>query len=110
MDQIADLLNVGSLTGTRVSDASSVTLSQLGGFASGQNGNLTISLSEDAFAACGIELTTGRTVSGVLTGRIDSASNIQVFTREGRHIAGSIPDAAQIANWQSQMDGSAAFH
>ena len=110
MDQIADLLNVGSLTGTRVSDASSVTLSQLGGFASGQNGNLTISLSEDAFAACGIELTTGRTVSGVLTGRIDTASNIQVFTREGRHIAGSTPDTAQIANWQSQMDGSAAFH
>ena len=71
MDQIADLLNVGSLTGTRVSDASSVTLSQLGGFASGQSGNLTISLSEDAFAACGIELTTGRTVSGVVTGRIE---------------------------------------
>lgn len=110
MSQIADLLNVGSMTGTNVSTGATVKLSELGGFASGANGNLTISLTEDRFDSAGIDLTTGRTVSSVVTPRTGTASNIQIFTREGRHIAGSVPDSTQIANWQSQMDSYAAFN
>ena len=110
MRQISDLLNVGSLTGEKVSDGSSVKLSELGGFASGANGDLTISLSDNRFSSGGISLTTGRTVSAVITNKIDQASNIQIFTREGRHIAGSTPTDTKIAYWQSQMDESAAFN
>jgi flagellar hook-associated protein 1 FlgK len=110
MNQIADLLNLGSMTGTNVSTGATVKLSELGGYASGANGNLTISLTENRFASAGIDLTTGRTVSAVVTPRTGTASNIQIFTREGRHIAGSVPDNAQITNWQSQMDSNAAFN
>ncbi len=110
MKQIADLLNVGSMTGTNVSTGATVTLKDLGGFAAGQSGNLTVSLSEDSFASGGIELTTGRTVSAVVTSKIDRASNIQIFTRDGRHIAGSTPDEYQIAAWQAQMSEHAAFN
>ena len=101
---------MGSLTGVKVSDGSAFKLSELGGFASGANGDLTISLSENRFSSGGISLTTGRTVSAVLTNRVDEASNIQIFTREGRHVAGSTPTDSKIAYWQSQMDESGAFN
>ena len=109
MRQISDLLNAGGLTGVKVSDGSSVKLSELGGFASGANGNLTISLSDNRFSLVALH---SRLEDGIgrLTNKIDEASNIQIFTREGRHIAGSTPTDSKIAYWQSQMNESGAFN
>ena len=110
MRQIADLLNVGSMTGTVVGSGATVRLSELGGVASGADGNLTISLSEDRFVSAGISLTTGRTVSSVITNRIDAASDVQIFTREGRQIAGATLSSSEITAMQAVMDANAAFN
>ena len=56
-------------------------------FASGNAGNLTLSLASGDFAT-GATITVGASTIDVKQSS-DTASNIQIFTREGRHIAGS---------------------
>jgi flagellar hook-associated protein FlgK len=87
--QIARLMNVGALKATNGVDAGEFTLSEIGGFASGANGNLNISLHTDAFNSGNSTFNNYPNISGLVSDRIDSASDIQVFTREGRHIAGT---------------------
>ena len=45
---IADLMNIGVIVGTNASTGEVLNLSQLGGFASGKDGNLNISLSSSS--------------------------------------------------------------
>ena len=109
LEQISNLLNQGAITGTVSGTGATATLSSLGGFASGVNGNLTISLSEDSFNSGNVQMSTGRMLAGTTSSREADVSNIQIFTREGRHIAGSTPEsswASLIASGQPFYDGA----
>ena len=92
--QIADLLNAGVLR-----SAAGKSLAELGGYAAGSAGQLTLSFAEvevtgDALLGTG----SGQMVTGLLSGREETISDIQIFTREGRHIAGTALSATEIAN------------
>jgi flagellar hook-associated protein 1 FlgK len=93
--KIAHLMNIGALKATNTVDVdddgnpAEFTMSDLGGVVSGQSGNLNISLNTNAITAGTISIDNYPDVNGVTTARIDSASDIQVFTRDGRHVAGS---------------------
>ena len=88
--EIADLLNKGVIQLVNGADNSSASLKDIGGFASGDGGKITIALAEDEFAGeTALRLGDGSTRSGFTTGKIDIASSINIFTREGRHIAGN---------------------
>ena len=112
MDDVAEALNGGTIT-----TAGSLTISDLGLYASGANGALTLSLSTGDFDVSGSEpnmsIGLGQ-VQGSVQTAID-ASDIQLFTREGRHIAGSALTTTEINelliadngfNVQADYDGS----
>ena len=96
--QIAQLINIGALKATNTVDVDSdgnpakFTLDELGGYVSGNNGNLNISLNTNEITSGSIVIDNYPDASGIIKPRIDSASDIQIFTREGRHIAGSAFD------------------
>ena len=89
-NQIAELMNVGTITGVVRGSGESVSLASLGGFVSGAQGNLTFSLTENDFSAASALISGGRTVDGAVTAAISVESDVQIFTREGRHIAGTL--------------------
>lgn len=96
--KIAELMNVGALKATNNVDidgsgnATEFTLSELGGFISGSGSNFNIALNNDDFVSGGVNFTDYPDVEGIVVPRISDASDIQVFTKEGRHIAGSSYD------------------
>lgn len=93
--KIADLMNIGALKATNSVDVDSdgnpseFTINDLGGYVSGNNGNLNISLNTSEITSGIVSINNYPDVTGITTARINSASDIQVFTRNGRHIAGS---------------------
>ena len=93
--KIAQLINIGALKATNTVDVDSdgnpekFTIDDLGGYVSGNNGNLNISLNTNQITSGTVSIDNYPNVTGVIKERIDSASDIQVFTRNGRHIAGS---------------------
>ena len=109
MSEIAKLLNIGALTGSISSTGSSVTLAELGGFASGEEGNLTLSLSKDSFASGKITLGAGGIKTGVVSERIEDASSVRILTREGRQIAGAAIDPANLQSWQEKISAGPPF-
>ncbi len=102
--EIADLLNVGAITGT-LGDGSSVSLADLGGQAAGSGGALSISLGSNDFVSGTVTYGSGSTVTAELTAQETTASNIQIFTREGRHIAGSALSASDQASLLTVANG-----
>ena len=112
MNDVADALNGGTIT-----TSGSLTISDLGVYASGANGTLTLSLATGDFDVSGSEpnvsIGLGQ-IQGSVQTAID-ASDIQLFTREGRHIAGSALTTTEITelliadngfNVQADYDGS----
>ncbi len=92
--QIADLLNAGVLR-----SAAGKSLAELGGYAAGSSGQLTLSFAEkDVTGNALLGTGSGQTVAGLLSSREDTISDIQIFTREGRHIAGTALSSDEIAN------------
>jgi flagellar hook-associated protein FlgK len=93
--KIARLMNIGALKATNTVDVdvdgnpTEFTMDDLGGFVSGNNGNLNISLNTDEISSGAVIIDNYPDVMGITSARIDSASEIQVFTRNGRHVAGS---------------------
>jgi hypothetical protein len=92
--QIAKLMNVGALTATStdVDDQNQpirYTLKDIGGYANGADGIFSLALRENSFLSGQITFGNAPTSKAAITNRIDAASEIQIFTREGRHIAGS---------------------
>jgi len=110
MEQIATLLNQGGITGTVSGTGDVVSLADLGGFASGASGNLTLSLSGGEINSAEVGLNTGRQAVGVVASRIDDASDIQIFTREGRHVAGSVPTPERLSRWNEAIATLPAFN
>lgn len=96
--QIAKYLNLGEL------NASGTTLQSLGIFASGNAGNLTLSLASGDFAD-GATLTAGADTINAVKQTSEAASNIQIFTREGRHIAGSPLTKLEKSTFMSTANG-----
>ncbi|MAW57989.1 MAG: hypothetical protein CBB93_009045, partial [Oceanospirillales bacterium TMED33] len=103
MGQLADLLNVGAITGSD-GNGSTVTLSDIGVHAAANDGTLVISMA-DGSPASGSLSAGSTTVSADVTSRNDTASTIHVFTREGRHLAGVALDAASQASLMTSSNG-----
>jgi len=96
--QIAKYLNLGEL------NASGITLQSLGIFASGNGGNLTLSLASGDFED-GATVTAGADTINAVRQTSDDASNVQIFTREGRHIAGSPLTKLEKSTFMSTANG-----
>ena len=110
--QIADLMNVGALTATLANDPDSISysLNAIGGFANGSDGTLSLALKENAFSEGTITFGNSPSSEAAITDRIESASDIQIFTREGRHIAGSAyADIADLVNTDNGFMADAEY-
>ena len=101
--QLAKLLNDGILR-----NSLSQSLSDLGMQASGSGGSLTISSSTGNFIASGVGAPEVATGSVAITASVTdavAASDLQIFTREGRHIAGVAFTDAQITEFMTAENG-----
>lgn len=107
MNKVADLLNKGVMKGTSDLDgATKFSLTDIGAYASGSDGQLTISFSKSSLDdSASLSLTNSNDIAGVVTPRSDLGSNIQIFTREGRHIAGSAISSAEISDLFKTSNG-----
>ena len=108
-EQISDLLNRGIVTGTLTSTGASVALTDIGAFSSGSEGHLNFSLTDGDFTSATLARSVGGNIDAVVSASIDQASDIQIFTREGRHIAGTTPDSTTIADYQAAMKAENGF-
>jgi len=109
-DQIASLINVGTITGVVRGSNQTVSLASLGGFAAGASGNLTFSLKENDFVAAEADIAGGQSVRGAVTASIAEASDVQIFTREGRHVAGTLQTGAELAALEAMLTEANGFH
>ena len=101
---LADLLNAGTLT---TSDGSDTRLSDLGLFAAGSGGNLTIASASSTGAITSAQIrTTDPTpiIGSVVTG-LQPVSNLQVFTRDGRQIAGTALSQSDVVSYLTEANG-----
>ena len=96
--EIAKYLNLGELR------SGNTTLESLGIFASGNAGNLTLSLASGDFATSAT-ITAGASTISAIRQSSEAASNIQIFTREGRHIAGSPLTKLEKSTFMSTANG-----
>ncbi len=101
-EQISDLLNRGIVKGTNSAGAT-VALIDIGAFSSGSEGNLNFSLSDGDFTSATLAKSVGGDSEAIISSSIDQATDIQIFTREGRHIAGTTPDSSTISKYQAAM-------
>ena len=102
MADLAGLLNSGVLQ-----NAFGQSLADLGLYASGAGGQLTLSAATGDFGLGAEIQTTGAPIAGVSTAAQPLASSIQVFTREGVHLAGTPLSAAEIAGLLTTANGFA---
>ncbi len=98
MSEIADLLNIGAITGSHSASSDQVTLADLGARAAAKEGRLVISMADGDPYSGSMFTGSGPIVSPEMTSRNATASTIHVFTREGRHLAGEALDAATQAS------------
>ena len=101
--EIADALNKGILKST-----TNQSLFDLGMRASGSGGNLTFTTSSGNFVSSGIgapEISTGGITNAASVTDAVTASDLQIFTREGRHIAGVAFSDAQITEFMTTANG-----
>ena len=101
--EIAKLLNSGLLRSAR-----DESLSDLGMIASGHGGSLTITSAEGDFETTGSGIPSIATGVGVNTAAVSAAvdaSDLQVFTREGRHLAGVAFTDTQITEFMTTANG-----
>jgi flagellar hook-associated protein 1 FlgK len=106
LTEVAELLNNGVLR-----SSGGVSLSELGLHASGGEGSLTLVSANGKFEKTGSNVAqlvaSVGTTSAKILDPVD-ASDIQILTREGRHIAGSALTAAQISNLLNVDNGFSA--
>ena len=104
LHDVANNLNNG---GIRVSATGlgQVSLADIGAHAAAEEGKLVFSFSDRDALLGNLYLSSGPTQSGELTNRNDTASTVHVFTREGRHIAGSTLSADDQAEFLIKDNG-----
>lgn len=107
MAKVANLLNQGVMKGTNNLDGvTKFSLTDIGAYASGADGQLTISFSKNSLDdSASLSLTNSNDIAGVVTPRSALGSNIQIFTREGRHIAGSSLSLDEISDLFKKSNG-----
>ena len=101
--EVANALNIGL-----VRSSGNKSLTDLGMMASGAGGLLTITSASGDFETTGSNVPTMSTGTGVNTATVSSAvqaSDLQVFTREGRHVAGLALTDAQITEFMTTSNG-----
>ena len=99
IEEIADVLNR-----SRDVSGNAHTFRTLGLFASGGGSTLTIASNDQNFSSGSVSSST--TINGnVNNPSITSASQIQVFTREGRHLAGTVLSDSEIAEYLTEENG-----
>ena len=98
-NEIATALNRGI-----IKNSASQTFSDLGLYASGLGGSITFASSENDFSGQSTMLSGGSTILGVKKASA-IPSNIQVFTREGRHLAGTPLTKEDIAKLVTSDNG-----
>lgn len=97
--EVADILNNGLDV-----DGSSHSFRTLGLFAAGGSSTLTISSNDKNFSSGTVSA--GSTLNGVINNpSISTASNLQIFTREGRHLAGTALSSSEIATFLTSENG-----
>ncbi len=110
-EQIADLLNRGIIKGAlATAPTTPITLTEAGAFASGSGGFLNFSHSEANFTSGTISKSAGGNADGVVSERVPDASDIQIFTREGRHLAGTVPGSSAVTEYQAAMTVNNGFN
>ena len=108
--QISEALNRGLVTGTIASTGASTTLAAIGAHSSGAAGSLNISHTDANFTAASFSISTGGNIAGLTSDKVSPATDVQIFTREGRHVAGTTPDSSQITAYQTAMTNANGFH
>ena len=101
--ELANMLNSGLL----LDGLSQHNFRKFGLFASGADGGLTISSSNSSVSSASI-LSNGNTYTASISDIPSDkakASEIQIFTRDGRHISGKSLDASQIASLFKESNG-----
>ena len=83
------------------------SLADLGIFASGAGGQLTLAAAEGQFAS-GTQFDHANGTVNPIVSQAAAASTIQIFTREGRHLAGAPLTADQITNLMTAENGFTA--
>ena len=81
-----------------------VSLVEVGGYSSGSGGYLNFSHSDAEYTAGEATKSSGANVEAVASASVSQATDIQIFTREGRHIAGTAPDANEIIRLKEAYD------
>ena len=73
-------------------------------FASGGGSSLTLASNNLTFTSATVS--TGSTINGVINNpTVSAASDLQIFTREGRHLAGTVLTTAQVATFLTEENG-----
>ena len=99
IEEVADILN-----SSRDVNGTAHTFRSLGLFASGGASTLTIASNDKDFSAATVS--SSGTINGVITNpTVVTASNIQIFTREGRHLSGTALSSSEIATHMTQDNG-----
>ncbi|MEY3004803.1 MAG: flagellar hook-associated protein FlgK [Pseudomonadota bacterium] len=99
---LADLLNAGTLT---TSDGSFTRFSDLGLFAAGSGGNLTIASASSTGAITSAEIRAPDPITGAVVTGLDAVTNLQVFTRDGRQIAGTALSQSDVVGYLTEANG-----
>ncbi len=110
---VAEMLNQGVLRGTNGIDLETngnlktFSMTELGLHASGKNGRLTIARNAmlDFSSGASLQFANNNAREGVVQLAQDTASNIQIITREGRHVAGSVLSSSEISQLITRENG-----
>ena len=101
IEEIADTLNR-----SRDVNGNAHTFRTLGLFAAAGSSTLTIASNDKNFASGSVSASS--TINGVINNpSITTASEIQIFTKEGRHLAGTVLSESEIAEYLTEENG---FH
>ena len=99
VEEIADVLNR-----SRDVNGNAHSFRTMGLFASGGGSTLTIASNDKQFSTGA--MSAGSTINGnVNNPTVTDASQIQIFTREGRHLAGTVLSSSEIAEFLTVENG-----
>jgi flagellar hook-associated protein 1 FlgK len=100
MSDLAEMLNEGTILGT-----GGASFAALGIHASGEGGILTIAGEAGSLGAGSIAITGSVAVAGTLITGNATPSTVQVFTREGRHVAGTPLAQSELVGLLTEENG-----
>ncbi len=105
-ESIEDVANI--LNSSRDVNGNAHTFRTLGLFAAAGGSTLTVASNDQNFSSGSVSASS--TINGVINNpSITTASKIQIFTREGRHIAGTVLSESEIAEHLTESNGFNKF-